>query len=179
MCHSYWNEFDGENFRISRFVVKVTYFQIQQSRYFLANVSVHIECRFWLERQEAQFGHTMVIFDQFSSEYIVLSENKWLKMTIAYSQKLMNFNRTPAFYMCGYGMLIDRTAWKQTGKCPYRPSENYFETEWSNLRELLRCRYCLLVCSREVILFPDAFAIFPFSSPTWHQCVASCRQSES
>ena len=66
-------------------------------------VSVHIERHSWLERQEAQFGYTMVIFDQFSSEYMVFLDKKWLKMTIVRNPKMTNFNRTSAFYMRGYG----------------------------------------------------------------------------
>ena len=37
-------------------------------------VSTHIERHSWLESQKAQFGHTMGIFDKFSSENAVFLE---------------------------------------------------------------------------------------------------------
>ena len=46
----------------------------------------------------------MVIFDQKSTKNTVFSDNFWSKMTIASNLKLIKFNRTPAFYLRGYGI---------------------------------------------------------------------------
>ena len=62
-------------------------------------VSAQIERHSWLERHEAHFGHTMVIFDQKSSKNAVFSDNFWSKMTIMSSLKLIKINGTPSFYV--------------------------------------------------------------------------------
>ena len=73
---------------------------------YLANlhtVSTHIERHSWLERYGAQFGHTMVIFSNLLSKIKVFLDKIWPKMTIVHSLKILDFIRTPAFYMRGYG----------------------------------------------------------------------------
>ena len=74
--------------------------------FFEITVSAHIERHSWLERHGAQFGHTMVIFSYFLSKIKVFLDKIWPKMTIVHSLKILNFNRTPAFYMRGYGSQI-------------------------------------------------------------------------
>ena len=46
---------------------------------------------------------TFVIFDQKSSKNTVFSDDFWSKMTIVSSLKPIKINRTPPFYLRGYG----------------------------------------------------------------------------
>ena len=49
----------------------------------------------------------MVIFDQKSSKNTVFSDDFWSKMTIVSSLKPIKINRTPPFYLRGYGNYFD------------------------------------------------------------------------
>ena len=48
----------------------------------------------------------MVIFDQKSSKNNAFLVDFWSKTTVVSSLNLIKFNKTPAFYLRGYGMLM-------------------------------------------------------------------------
>ena len=72
----------------------------------MTTVSAHIERHSWLERQEAHFGHTMVIIHNFLFKDRVLLDKNLLKMTIVRSLKILDFNGTPAFQGCLLGSIL-------------------------------------------------------------------------
>ena len=65
--------------------------------------SAQIERHSWLECQGTLLGQTVVIFGQKLSKPTLILDIFFPKMTIVHIHKLLNFNKTPTFYLCRYG----------------------------------------------------------------------------
>ena len=50
----------------------------------------------------------MIVFSNFLSKIRVVLDRNWPKMTIVHSLKILNFDRTPTFYMRRYGTHFQR-----------------------------------------------------------------------
>ena len=79
-------------------------YSMQDYRNWQSTVSAQIERHSWLERQETHFGRTMVNFGEKSAKNTVIFDDFSAKYTIVRGLKIQNFNRTPPFYLRGYGI---------------------------------------------------------------------------
>ena len=73
--------------------------------------------------------HTMVIFGNFLSKNYSILGQKWLKMTMVDSLKLVNFSRTLAFYLRGYSRWNYKVV-KPVTNTSDTPKFVYFFTVW-------------------------------------------------